>query len=246
MLNSTPEPNTRNDQTFYRKVVASVSFLILSILTILVLISYKARDQGPLGLAAENNVLSGVKLNPPFKLPVLRWHDTNENSSPLFQIPRSLSALTQPNLKYPANPDSTMLQDRKKEGRSVSEQKLLATLQGLHVSEKNIANIMTAMREKLVAPNVVQKAAMMAAADSPLENSSIIIDGGEAQESDEPDLLDMIAVLEGLHVSSQVIDDSVNAVRAHLVLPKDIIRIATAVKEQQVKRFLDAQENMDR
>ena len=115
-------------------------------------------------------------------------------------------------------------------------------LQGLHVGEKDMANIMKSMGTSNTHPTLKNA---MAAADSPLQNS-ILIEGGEAQESDEPDLQDMIAVLEDLHVSSQVIDDSVKAVRAHLVLPRDIIKIATTVKEQQVQRFLDAQADMDR
>jgi hypothetical protein len=234
-----PEPARRNQES-YRKIVASVSSLVLLILTALVFISYKSRrDKEKVNLGAETTVLSGVDLNLPFKLPILRWHDSNQKLSPFLHIPPAKSILTRRVHERSANIESAKY--KVKGSNAFTEKKLVAMLRGLHVSDKRIADIMKAMKGKPVNPILAQNSA----ADGPLENS-MIIEGGEAQVSGEPDLLDMIAVLEGLHVSPQVIDDSVNAVRAHLVLPRDIIKIATTVKEQQVQRFLDAQADMDR
>jgi hypothetical protein len=240
------EPTARSNQAFYRKIVVSVSSVILLVWTALVFISCTSRrDQEKISLGAETTVLSGDNLNPPFKLPILRWHDTNQQLSPFLHDPRGLSTSTHLAREKSPNTDSIKRKYKVQESSRVFEKKLVAMLKGLHVSEKNIVNIVKARKEKAVQLTLAHNVAMMAAANSPLENS-MLIEGGNAQETDEPDLLDMIAVLEGLHVSSQVIEDSVNAVRAHLVLPRDIIQIATTVKQQQVQRFLDAQADMDR
>ena len=239
-------PTARSNQAFYRKIAVSASSLTLLVLTAVVFTSYESRrDQATATWDAETTVLSGVELNPPFKLPILRWHDSNRNLSPFLHTPGSLSESTRRAHQKSANIKLTKRQYKVKESNTITEKKLVAMLQGLHVSVRNMANIMDVLKTKPANPSLTQSTSMMAGADSPLDNS-MIIEGGDAQESDESDLLDMIAILEGLHVSAQVIDDSVNAVRAHLVNPKDIIKIATTVKKQQVQRFLDAQADMDR
>ena len=237
-------------------VALSCLSLVIAIISIIVWKSARKEENGLAALISSQSEGQNVQ----FKLPILRWHDAKPDLKPLsFYIPPS------PSVSY-ANPaQKADLPFRRKESlqlghsfashlrtghvetvknkQDVKASRLIALLKTLHVNDLVIKNTMQAVSEKLIRPNVIRKIALDAATAN---TSSMIIDGGPLEIDGDADVLDMVAVLEGLHVSSQVITDSMQAVQSGLLKPSDIIKIAAAVKEQQVQKFVKAQAEMDR
>jgi hypothetical protein len=187
-----------------------------------------------------------------FYLPVLTWHGVKASpEKPRFYIPPSPDHLPFPSFeRYPAAQSHEEISSLSAYSgkhypfrNSIADEKLRSDLNKLHVSRKVEANTLQAVRENLLSPISIKRIESMAEAAN---SSAMVIVGGPDHVGSDPDIEDMIAVLEGMHVSAQVVSDSTRAVQAGLLKPSDIIRIASAVKERQVQNFLDAQANMDR
>jgi hypothetical protein len=178
----------------------------------------------------------------PKQLPPLEWHDVHPIMTTSFFIPPS-----------PLNTDirshrhrlQSSIRDRRtfpSQETSLPSEKIESALKRLNLKDSRAKH---PFQWNSLTAELNAKASLVSSITPP--QSSVIIDGGEDPNADSSqDINDMIAVLEGLHVSADVIEDSVKAVHANLVKPSVIINIAKAAKEKQVQSFLDAQASMDR
>ena len=183
-----------------------------------------------------------------FHLPIISWHgEERPVKAPSFFIPSSSSTISLP----PLFAKKMHLGENRKTLLPQIYQKInhdfLFSLRPEH--HKRLAKQGVGTRFVLVNKNIPRseptaKTIMTAAGTN--STFTDIMSGTDGGGASDPTILEMVAVLEGLHVSAQVISDSTNAVRAGLLRPIDIINIASAVKEKQVRKFLNDQANMDR